>query len=113
MKHLVQVHPLASLGGGGDGIPVSFVDGSGRTLEFKSGSFTLEPSGEFDLTVNVDFEDSSYDAGDLGIYTASGSSLSLTSMLDDAAYSATISGDKLETTYKVAGLQFELTFEKD
>lgn len=111
---LVHVKTLATLGGGGDGIPVSFVDGSGRTLEFKSGSFTFEEGGEFDLTVNVVYNNSSaYDAGDLGVYTANGGSFALTSTLDDAVYSASVNGDALKTVYKVAGLQFELTFEKD
>lgn len=105
---LVGVDPLANLGGGGDGIPVTFVDGSGKTLKFESGFLQLNDDGSFDLTLMVAFNGDEYDAGDLGTWTADGATIALASELDGASYTATVSGSDVTTTYKVAGLQFEL-----
>lgn len=108
---LVGVEALGNLGGGGSGIPVTFTDGSGKTLEFASGSLVLAPDGSFDLTVNVDFDGDEYDAGDLGSYSISGNAISLVSELDESTYAGAVAGSTIVTTYRVAGQQFELTLE--
>lgn len=110
---LQGVEALGNLGGGGSGLPVTFTDGSGKTLRFDSGSLVLGEDDSYDLTVNVAFQGDEYDAGDLGTYSVQGSSLSLVSELDGSTYSGTVSGSTLKTTYRVAGQQFELTLTEN
>jgi hypothetical protein len=111
---LVGVQAIASLGGGGSGVPVTFVDGSGRQLRFDSGSLKLEADGSYDLTVNVVFNNSSYDAGDLGTYARNGASLAFSSQLDPADnFAGTEAGSHLKAPYRVAGLMFELDLKQD
>lgn len=109
---LTSVQTLQNFGGGGAGLPVTFVDGAGKSLKFNSGSLALETDGSFDLTVNVVFGASSYDAGDLGIYNTSGRNVSFVSELDDSSFTGTVDGSRLKVKYSVAGAQFELTLMK-
>ena len=47
-------HP-GNLGGGGNGLPVTFHDGSGSTLTFKSGELVLAADGSYTLEVEAEF----------------------------------------------------------
>jgi hypothetical protein len=53
---LSQVRTLGNLGGGGSGLPVTFVDGGSHQLTFVSGTLSLTPDGRFDLSVETTYK---------------------------------------------------------
>src|SRR6476646_6653969 len=57
--NLTQVRTLGNLGGGGSGLPVTFVDGGGNQLVFQSGTLIMGSDGAFDLTVESTYQGSS------------------------------------------------------
>jgi len=111
---LSQVRALGKLGGGGNGIPVTFVDGKGSQLTISGGSLTLGADGKFDLKVQTSFNGSALTLTDHGSYTASGSSIAFNS--DKAtprlSPSASMSGGKVTATSKFYGASFSIDMQK-
>jgi hypothetical protein len=110
---LTSVQSLDGLTSSGSGLPITFVDDAGTTLRFNNGSLVLGADGEFDLILSVVLRDDAFDAGDLGKYTANGSTVSFASELDSYTFNGTTSGSTLTvSSYDVVGKQFELKLKR-
>ena len=111
---LSQVRALGKLGGGGNGIPVTFLDGKGSQLTISGGSLTLGADGKFDLKVQTSFNGSALTLTDHGSYTASGSSIAFNSekATPRLSPSASMSGGKVTATSKFYGASFSIDMQK-
>jgi hypothetical protein len=110
---LKQVRTLGNLGGGGSGLPVTFVDGSGTQLVFNSGTLVLASDGTFDMKVQVTFKGSPAELTDYGTYSAAGGSLDFDSQKSTPRLStATVSGNKMTANSQFAGIPFEIELER-
>jgi hypothetical protein len=76
---LAQVRTHGHLSGGGSGLPVDFVDGSGDHLVFLSGSVALGADGTFDMKVQVTFKGNPSELTDYGTYSVTGGSITFSS----------------------------------
>ena len=93
---LTSMRSLGNLGGGGNGVPVTFADGSGSTLRFTSGHLTLNADGSYELEVEAEFNGGAVTMDDAGSYDVSGSSIDFTPTGDPARMKdGTISGASL------------------
>jgi len=111
---LKQVRTLGHLGGGGSGLPVTFVDGAGHQLTFKSGTLVLGTDGTFDMKVQVTLGGNSGDLTDSGTYSVSGGGV-----IDFDSQKATprlstgtVSGNKITAQSQFAGIPFEIDVER-
>jgi hypothetical protein len=105
---LQQVRTLGKLGGGGSGLPVTFIDGSGDHLTFVSGTQVLTDGGAFDLKIQVTFNGSSSELTDYGTYSASEGGISFASQKTTPRLSTgTVSGSMITAKGQVGGIPFE------
>jgi hypothetical protein len=110
---LTQVRTLGNLGGGGSGLPVTFIDGSGDQLVFLSGTLILGSDGAFDLKVQVTFKGNPSEMTDYGTYSESGGSLSFQSQKSSPRLSTgTITGNKITAKSQFGGIPFEIEVER-
>jgi hypothetical protein len=111
---LQQVRTLGNLGGGGSGLPVTFIDGSNDHLTFVSGTLVLTADGAFDLKVQVTFNGSSSELTDYGTYSVSGGAI-----IDFASAKATprlstgtVNGGMLTVQGQVGKIPFEFDVQR-
>jgi hypothetical protein len=105
---LTQVRTNGNLGGGGSGLPVTFIDGSGDHLTFVSGTLTMDENGGFDLKIQVTFNGSPSELTDYGTYTAAGGSIDFNSQKATPRLSTgSANGDKITANGQVGGIPFE------
>jgi hypothetical protein len=110
---LKQVRTLGNLGGGGSGLPVTFIDGSGDQLVFSSGTLVLASDGTFDMKVQVTFKGSSAELTDYGTYSVAGGSIDFDSQKATPRLStATVSGNKVTANSQFGGIPFEIDLER-
>lgn len=110
---LTGLRSLGNLGGGGSGLPVTFVDGGGSTLTFSSGELTLSQDGTYGLEVEARFNTSDVLLEDEGTYEVSGSTITFTPTSDPARLAdGTISGNMLTAEVQFGGLPFEIDLAK-
>jgi hypothetical protein len=110
---LTQVRTLGNLGGGGSGLPVTFVDGGGSQLTFHSGTLTLGSDGRFDMSVQVTLGSITTDLTDYGTYSAAGNSITFSSEKSSPRLSTgAVDGNKVTANSKFAGIPFEIDVVK-
>jgi hypothetical protein len=110
---LAQVRTLGHLSGGGSGLPVDFVDGSGDHLVFLSGTLTLGADGTFDMKVQVTFKGNPSELTDYGTYSASSGSISFSSQKSTPRLSTgTVSGNQITAQSQFGGIPFEIDVVK-
>ena len=110
---LKGVRTLGHLGGGGNGLPVTFIDGSGDHLTFVSGTLILGADKSFDLKVQVTFNGSSSELTDYGTYSASGSAVTFHSQKSTPRLSTgAMSGSMIIAKSQVGGIPFEFDVQK-
>lgn len=111
---LSQVRPVGKLGGGGSGIPVTFVDGSGDHLTITGGTLVLGADGKFDLKVQTTFNGSSTTLTDYGSYSVAGANITFNSAKVSPRISpaGSMNGAKLTARSKFYGATFEVDLQK-
>jgi hypothetical protein len=110
---LSQVRTLGNLSGGGNGLPVTFSDGSGAQLVFQSGTLILGSDGAFDLKVQVTFKGDPAELTDYGTYSTSAGSVDFHSQKSSPRLSTgTISGNKITANSQFAGIAFEIDVQR-
>jgi hypothetical protein len=110
---LTGLRTLGNLGGGGNGLPVTFTDGSGSTLAFNSGHLTLNADGSYELEVEAAFNGGSVTMDDQGTYDVSGSSIDFTPTGSPARMKdGTISGSSMTAETQFGGIPFEIDLQK-
>ena len=82
---LLRLRTLGNLGGGGNGLPVTFTDGSGSTLTFESGVLVLAQDGTYTLEVEAAFNGGGVTLTDEGTYSVAGNSIDFDSDRRSAA----------------------------
>ena len=110
---LTRLRALGNLGGGGNGLPVTFTDGSGSTLSFTSGHLTLNSDGSYELEVEAAFNGGGVTMDDEGIYDVSGNSIDFTPTGSPARMKdGTISGASMTAETQFGGIPFEIDLQK-
>jgi hypothetical protein len=110
---LTGCRTLGNLGGGGTGLPVNFVDGSGDNLTFIGGTLTLGADGRFDLKIDVTFNGSASVLTDYGTYSAQGASIEFASEKAKPRLStAAVSGNQITARAQVGDIPFEIDLAK-
>ncbi|HEU5170342.1 MAG TPA: hypothetical protein VFU46_07385 [Gemmatimonadales bacterium] len=110
---LTAVRTLGNLGGGGNGLPVTFIDGGGTHLTFESGTLVLGADGTFDLQVSATFGSSSVTMTDYGSYSVAGSSITFNSDKSTPRLSTgSMSGSTLTANSQFGGIPFEIDLQK-
>jgi hypothetical protein len=110
---LTSLRTLGSLGGGGNGVPVTFTDGSGSTLTFNSGELILHADGSYELAVEAEFNGGDVTMTDEGVYDVSGNSIDFTPTGDPARMrDGTISGTSMTAETQFGGIPFEIDLQK-
>jgi len=106
---LTRVKALGNLGGGGNGLPVTFTDGSGSTLTFRGGALALAADGTYTLSVEADFNGNDVTLSDEGNYSRSGANITFTPTSDPARMvSAVLSGATMTAKTQFGGIPFEI-----
>ena len=110
---LAQVRTHGNLSGGGSGLPVTFVDGSGDHLVFLSGTLTLGADGAFDMKVQVTFKGNPSELTDYGTYTESGGTIAFSSQKSTPRLSSgTVSCNQITAQSQFGGIPFEIDVVK-
>jgi hypothetical protein len=110
---LSQVRTLGNLGGGGSGLPVTFVDGGGHQLTFISGTLSLGSDGRFDMSIESTYKGDPVTFTDYGTYSAAGGSIDFNSEKSTPRLSsATLSGSNLTAQSQFGGIPFEIDAHK-
>jgi hypothetical protein len=110
---LTSLRTLGDLGGGGNGLPVTFTDGSGSTLEFSSGQLVLNADGSYELDVAAQFNGGDITLTDEGIYDLIGSVINFLPTGDPARMrDGTISGNAMTAETQFGGIPFEIDLRK-
>lgn len=110
---LTALRTLGNLGGGGNGLPVTFTDGSGSTLSFSSGTLTLLSDGSYALEVEAQFNGGDITMTDEGIYDVTGNVIDFTPTGDPARMKdGTISGSSMTAETQFGGIPFEIDLRK-
>jgi hypothetical protein len=110
---LTQVRTLGNLGGGGSGLPVTFVDGAGHQLTFVSGTLSLAADGRFDLSVESTYKGDPVTFTDYGTYSATGGSIAFNSEKSTPRLSSgSLSGSTLTAQSQFGGIPFEIDAHK-
>ncbi len=110
---LTALRTLGNLGGGGNGLPVTFTDGSGSTLSFSSGTLTLLSDGSYALEVEAEFNGGDITMTDEGIYDVTGNAIDFTPTGDPARMKdGTISGSSMTAETQFGGIPFEIDLRK-
>lgn len=110
---LTQVRTLGNLGGGGSGLPVTFIDGSGDELVFLDGTLTLGTDGRFDMKVHTTFRGNPATLTDYGTYSVSGGSVTFSSEKSTPRLSTgSVSGNTITAHSQFGGIPFEIDMVK-
>jgi hypothetical protein len=110
---LTRLRALGNLGGGGNGLPVTFVGGGGATLTFNSGHLTLKTDGSYELAVEAVYNGGGLTMSDEGTYDVSGSSIDFTPTGSPARMKdGTISGTSMTAETQFGGIPFEIDLQK-
>jgi hypothetical protein len=110
---LTSMRTLGNLGGGGNGLPVTFTDGGGSTLTFKSGELVLAADGSYTLEVEAEFNGGGVTMTDEGNYSTAGSTIDFTPTGSPARMKdGTISGSKITAETQFGGIPFEIKVAK-
>jgi hypothetical protein len=110
---LTSLRALANLGGGGNGLPVTFIGGGGSTLTFNSGHLTLKSDGSYELQVEAVYNGGGVTMSDEGNYDVSGSSIDFTPTGSPARMKdGTISGSSMTAATQFGGIPFEIHLQK-
>ena len=106
---LTQLRTLGNLGGGGSGLPVTFIDGSGDQFVFLDGSLVIGSDGRFDLTVHTTFRGSPATLTDYGTYSATGGTVTFSSEKATPRLSTgAVSGNTLTAFSQFGSIPFEI-----
>ena len=110
---LTSLRTLGHLGGGGSGLPVTFTDGSGSTLTFKSGELVMTAGGAYTLEIKAAYNGGDITMSDEGHYSVAGSAIdfdptSSTKRMKDGS----ISGNKITANTQFGGIPFEIHVAK-
>ena len=106
---LTSLRTLGNLGGGGNGLPVTFHDGGGSTLTFKSGELVLAGDGSYTLEVEAEFNGGAVTMTDEGNYSTAGNTIDFTPAGSPARMkNGTISGDQITAETQFGGIPFEI-----
>jgi hypothetical protein len=110
---LASLRALSNLGGGGNGLPVTFTDGSGSTLRFEAGYLELRADGSYYLEVEAEFNGGGVTMSDEGTYDVTGASIDFTPTGDPARMrDGTVSGGSITAETQFGGIPFEIDLEK-
>jgi hypothetical protein len=110
---LTRLRALGNLGGGGNGLPVTFTDGSGSTLSFSSGHLTLNADGSYELVVEAAFNGGGVTMDDQGTYELTGNSIDFTPTGSPARMKeGSISGTLMTAETQFGGIPFEIDLQK-
>lgn len=110
---LTRLRALGNLGGGGNGLPVTFLGGGGSTLTFNSGHLTLNSDGSYELEVEAVFNGGGVTMSDEGTYDVSGNSIGFSPSGDPARMKdGTISGSSMTAETQFGGIPFEIDLQK-
>ena len=110
---LTGLRSLGSLQGGGSGMPVTFTDGSGSTLEFLSGQLVLTAEGGYTLEVEAEFNGGGVTLTDEGLYQVAGAGIDFDPTGDpERMVSGTISGSSITAETQFGGIPFEVRLAK-
>jgi hypothetical protein len=110
---LTGLRTLANLGGGGNGLPVTFTDGGGSTLRFDSGHLELLADGTYWLEVEAEFNGGAVTMSDEGVYAMQGSAIDFTPDGEPARMrDGVISGTSMTAEAQFGGIPFVIELEK-
>jgi hypothetical protein len=110
---LTGLRALGHLGGGGNGLPVTFTDGGGSSLRFESGHLELAADGTYSLEVTAQFNGGGVTLSDEGTYDVSGRAIDFTPTSDPARMrDGVISGGSMTAETQFGGIPFEIELEK-
>jgi hypothetical protein len=110
---LTSLRTLGNLGGGGNGLPVTFTDGSGSTLAFLGGELILNADGSYELAVEAEFNGGDVTMTDEGVYDVTGNVIDFTPTGDPARMrDGTISGSSMKAETQFGGIPFEINLQK-
>jgi hypothetical protein len=110
---LTGLRTLGNLGGGGNGLPVTFIGGGGATLKFNSGRLELLADGSYSLEVETEYKGGSLTLTDEGNYDVSGSIIDFTPTGDPARMrDGVVSGSSITAETQFLGVPFEIDLEK-
>jgi hypothetical protein len=110
---LTGLRSLGNLGGGGNGLPVTFIGGGGATLKFNSGYLELQADGSYHLEVEAEFNGGGVTMSDEGTYDVTGSAIDFTPTGDPARMrDGVISGSSITAETQFGGIPFEIDLEK-
>lgn len=111
---LSQVTSKGNLGGGGSGLPVTFTDGGGNKLTFKSGWLDLDANGDYDLEVQANYRGNDLEMTDWGTYNQSGAAVTFTSTSGNPRlFTATMQGATLTVQSQFGSIPFEIELRKE
>lgn len=110
---LVRLRALGNLGGGGNGLPVTFIGGGGSTLTFKSGHLTLGGDGSYELEVEAEYNGGGVTMSDEGTYDVTGNAIDFTPTGSPARMKdGTVSGSSMTAETQFGGIGFEIDLQK-
>lgn len=110
---LTKLRTLGNLSGGGNGLPVTFTDGSGSTLTFLGGELVLTTNGTYTLEVEAQFNGGGVTMTDEGLYQVQGASIDFDPTGDPKRMvSGTISGPSIKAQTQFGGIPFEIDLSK-
>jgi hypothetical protein len=110
---LTGLRSLGNLGGGGSGLPVTFIGGGGATLKFESGSLELLADGSYSLEVEAEFNGGSVTMSDEGTYEVTGTTIDFTPSGDPARMrDGVVSGSSITAETQFGGIPFEIDLKK-
>jgi hypothetical protein len=110
---LTGLRSLGNLGGGGNGLPVTFIGGGGATLKFNSGRLELLADGSYSLEVEAEYNGGSVTMSDEGTYDVSGNIIDFTPTGDPARMrDGVVSGSSITAETQFGGIPFEIDLEK-
>jgi hypothetical protein len=110
---LTGLRTLGNLGGGGSGLPVTFIGGGGATLKFNSGSLELLADGSYYLEVAAEFNGGEVTMSDEGTYDVTGNAIDFTPTGDPARMrDGVVSGSSITAETQFGGIPFEIDLQK-
>lgn len=110
---LTGLRTLGTLNGGGAGLPVTFTDGGGSTLEFEGGYLELMEDGTYWLEVDAEFNGGDVTMADEGAYEVSGNTIDFTPDGEPARLrDGVISGSSMTAEAQFGGVPFEIDLQK-
>ena len=110
---LTGMRTLGNLGGGGNGLPVTFTDGGGSTLKFESGQLELLADGTYWLEVEAEFNGGGVTMTDEGVYEVNGNAIDFTPDGDPARMrDGIVSGSSITAETQFGGIPFEIDLAK-